>query len=47
MVSRRMIGSSLETGTVLDAVLSVNYCAKCDSVSVMAVQEKCDEKEQV
>jgi len=27
MVLRRMIGPSLETGAVLDAVLSVNYCA--------------------
>jgi len=27
MVLRRMIGPSLETGTVFDAVLSVNYCA--------------------
>ena len=42
-----MIGPSLETGRVLDAVLSVNYCADCDSVSVMAVREKCDEKRQV
>src|SRR2546421_12381116 len=41
---RRMTGPSLETGAVFDAVLSVNYCANCDSVSVRAVQEKCDEK---
>ena len=27
MVLRRMMGPSLETGTVFDAVLSVNYCA--------------------
>ena len=27
MVLRRMMGPSLETDTVLDAVLSVNYCA--------------------
>jgi hypothetical protein len=27
MVLRRMMGPSLETGAVLDAVLSVNYCA--------------------
>jgi hypothetical protein len=47
MVLRRMMGPSLETGTVLDAVLSVNYCANCDWVSVRAVQEKCDEKRQV
>ena len=26
MVLRRMMGPSLETGTVLDAALSVNYC---------------------
>src|SRR5258708_32255486 len=44
MVLRRMMGPSLETVPVLDAVLSVNYCANCDSVSVMTVQEECDEK---
>ena len=44
MVLRRMMSPSLETGAVFDAVLSVNYCANCDSVSVRAVQEKCDEK---
>jgi hypothetical protein len=44
MVLRRILGPSLETGAVFDAVLSVNYCANCDCVSVMAVQEKCDEK---
>src|SRR6266403_458445 len=44
MVLRRMMGPSLETGSVFDAVLSVNYCANCDSVSVRAVREKCDEK---
>src|SRR5438132_12858509 len=44
MVLRRMTGRSLETGAVFDAVLSVNYCANCDSVSVRAVQEKCDER---
>ncbi len=27
MVLRRMMGPSLETGTVLDAALSGNYCA--------------------
>jgi hypothetical protein len=37
-------GPSLETGTVFDAVLSVNYCANCDCASVMVVREKCDEK---
>jgi hypothetical protein len=46
MVLRRMMGPSLETGAVFDAVLSVNYCANCDSVSVRAVREKCDEKRQ-
>src|SRR6266404_4077357 len=44
MVLRRRMGPSLETGAVFDAVLSVNYCANCDSVSVRAVREKCDEK---
>ena len=44
MVLRRILGPSLETGAVLDAVLSVNYCANCDCVSVRAVLEKCDEK---
>ncbi len=43
-VLRWMTGPSLETGTVFDAVLSVNYCAILDWVSVMAVREKCDEK---
>jgi hypothetical protein len=45
MVLRRILGPSLETVAVLDALLSVNYCADCDSVSVRAVQEKCDEKD--
>jgi hypothetical protein len=44
MVLRRMMDPSLKTGTVLDAVLSVNYCKRCACVSVMAVQEKCDER---
>jgi len=44
MVLRRILGPSLETGAVLDAVLSVNYCANCDLVSVRAVLEKCDER---
>ncbi len=39
-------GPSLETGAVLDAALSGNYCAIADSVSVTTVQEKCDDKEQ-
>jgi hypothetical protein len=42
-VLRRMLGPSLETGTVFDAVLSVNYGAILDWVSVIAVREKCDE----
>ena len=45
-VLRRILGPSLETGAVFDAVLSVNYCANCDLVSVRAVLEKCDEKGQ-
>src|ERR1700756_1981476 len=43
---RRMIGPSLKTGAVFDAALSENCCAICDLVSVMGVQEKCDEKRQ-
>ena len=43
-VLRWMTGPSLETGTVFDAVLSVNYCAILDCVSVIAVRGKCDEK---
>ena len=46
MVLRRILGPSLETDAVFDAVLSVNYCANCDLVSVRAVLEKCDEKRQ-
>ena len=38
------LGPSVKTDTVFDAVLSVNYCANCDFVSVRAVREKCDEK---
>src|SRR6266704_2658725 len=44
MVLRRMMGPSLETGTDFDALVWVNYCANCESVSVRAVREKCDEK---
>ena len=44
MVLRRILGPSLETGGIFDAALSGNYCANCDSVSVMAVREKCDER---
>jgi hypothetical protein len=43
-VLRRILGPSLETGTIFDALLSVNYCAIAIRVSVSAVQEKCDEK---
>ena len=46
-VLRRILGPSLETGAVFDAVLSVNYCAIAICASVMAVQEKCDEKRQI
>jgi len=38
------MGPSLETGAVFDAALSGNYCAIAIRMSVMAVQEKCDEK---
>ena len=43
-VLRQMTGPSLETGTVFDALLSVNYCAILIGVSVIAVREKCEEK---
>ena len=43
-VLRRIFGPSLETGAVFDTVLSVNYCAIAIRVSVMRVQEMCDEK---
>jgi len=43
-VLRRIIGPSLETGAVFDALLSVNYCAILIGVSVIDVREKCDEK---
>ena len=46
MVLRRMMGPSLETGAVFDAALSGNYCRIADCVSVRAVQEKCDDKEE-
>src|SRR5258708_5413868 len=42
-----MMGPSLETGAVFDAVLSVNYCKRRAWVSVMAVQEICDGKGRV
>jgi hypothetical protein len=41
---RRIKGPSLETDEIFDAVLSVNYCAIGDCVSVMRVQEMVDEK---
>jgi hypothetical protein len=41
-----MIGPSLETGAVFDAALSGELLRDCDLVSVMGVQEKCDEKRQ-
>jgi len=44
MVLRRMMGPSLETGAVLDAALSGNYCAIRDGVSAIAVTLVCDEK---
>jgi len=44
MVLWRMLGPSLETGTVFDIALSGNYCAIANRVSVMAVQERCDDK---
>ncbi len=44
MVLRRMMSPSLETGAVLDAALSVNYCAIRDCVSAMGVTLVCDEK---
>jgi hypothetical protein len=44
MVLRRMMGPSLETGAVLDAALSGNYCANRDCVSAIAVTLVCDEK---
>src|SRR5260370_17050786 len=44
MVLRRILGPSLETGKVFDAVLSVNSCTIAIGVSVRAVQEKCDER---
>ena len=44
MVLRRMMCPSLETDAVFDAALSGNYCKRRACVSVMTVQEKCDEK---
>jgi hypothetical protein len=44
MVFRRMMGPSLETGTVSDGALSGNCCTIAIACSVMGVQEKCDDK---
>jgi hypothetical protein len=44
MVLRRILGPSLETGAIFDAALSGNHCTIAIRVSVMAVQEKRDEK---
>jgi len=41
-----MIGSVSGDGTVFDAALSGELLRDCDLVSVMGVQEKCDEKRQ-
>ena len=41
---RRIMGPTLETDAIFDAVLSVNYCAIAVVVSVMRLQEMCDEK---
>jgi hypothetical protein len=41
---RRMLGPSLETGTVFDIALSGNSHTIANRVSVMAAQEKCDDK---
>ena len=46
MVLRRIFGPSLETDAVLDAALSGNCFTMAIGVSVRAVLEKCDEKEQ-
>jgi len=44
MILRRILGPSLEAGAVLDVALSGKLLQDCDSVSVIAVQERCDEK---
>jgi hypothetical protein len=44
MVLRRMMGPSLETGNSSRCCTVGELLQDCDSVSVMAVQEKCDEK---
>jgi hypothetical protein len=41
---RRIMGPSLETGTVFDALLFGELLRGWDCVSVMRVQEMCDEK---
>ena len=44
MVLRRLVGPSLETGTLFDAALWKNFETHYGWESVMGVQEKCDEK---
>src|SRR5712692_307041 len=44
MVLRRMMGPSLETDPVFRCCTVGELLQDCDSVSVIAVQEKCDEK---
>src|ERR1017187_7826045 len=44
MVVRRMMGSSLETDAAFRGCTVGELLQDCDSVSVMTVQEKCDEK---
>src|SRR3981081_2960204 len=43
---RRMMGPSLETGRVFECCTVGELWRDCDSVSVMGVREKCDEKRQ-
>jgi len=44
MVLRRMMGPSLETDAVFLCCTVGELLQDCDSVSVMAVQENCEEK---
>jgi len=44
MVLRRMMGPSVETDAVFRCCTVGELLQDCDSVSVMTVQEKCDEK---
>src|ERR1700704_6886666 len=46
MVLRRMIGPSLETGAGFRCCTVGELLRDCDLVSVLGVQEKCDEKRQ-